>query len=67
MSNVIYLIMHSPNINVLSKGTIIKEDDRKVYIVLQDKEYIYIKEEKDIGTYYISDKLIHFPNKDGLK
>lgn len=60
MEKVIYLILHSPSLNVLSKGTIFKEDDKKVYIAINNKEYVYIKDEKDVGTYFISNKIISF-------
>ena len=48
-NKVIYIIFHSPSLNILSKGTVLKENMNKIYIQYQDKTYAYIKDEKDRG------------------
>lgn len=48
-NKVIYIIFHSPSLNILSKGTVFKENINKIYIQYQDKTYAYIKDEKDRG------------------
>ena len=48
-NKVIYIIFHSPSLNILSKGTVLKENMNKIYIQYQDKTYAYIKAEKDRG------------------
>ena len=44
-NKVIYIIFHSPSLNILSKGTALKENMNKIYIQYQDKTYAYIKDE----------------------
>ena len=48
-NKVIYIIFHSPSLNILSKGTVLKENMNKIYIQYQDKTYTYIKDKKDRG------------------
>lgn len=48
-NKVIYIIFHSPSLNILSKGTVLKENMNKIYIQYQDKTYAYIKDEEDRG------------------
>lgn len=48
-NKVIYIIFHSPSLNILSKGTVLKENMNKIYIQYQDKTYVYIKDKNDRG------------------
>lgn len=48
-NKVIYIIFHSPSLNILSKGTVLKENMNKIYIQYQDKTYAYIKDKNDRG------------------
>jgi len=47
--NVIYVIYHSPNVNILSKGRILKENKTKIYIEYNNKLYVYVKDKQDVG------------------
>ena len=54
MNNILYLILHSPSNTVLAKGTIIKQDNKKIFIDYNGKRYVYIKDGKDASVSYNS-------------
>lgn len=59
MNNILYLILHSPSNTVLTKGTIIKQDNKKIFIDYNGKQYVYIKDEKDVGKMLSNSNVIN--------
>ena len=59
MNNILYLILHSPANTVLAKGTIIKQDNKKIFIDYNGKQYVYIKDEKDVGKMLSNSNVIN--------
>jgi len=59
MNNILYLILHSPSNTVLEKGTIIKQDNKKIFIDYNGKQYVYIKDEKDVGKMLSNSNVIN--------
>ena len=59
MNNILYLILHSPSNTVLAKGTIIKQDNKKIFIDYNGKQYVYIKDEKDVRKMLCNSNMIN--------
>ena len=59
MNNILYLILHSPSNTVLAKGTIIKQDNKKIVIDYNGKQYVYIKDEKDVRKMLSNSNMIN--------
>lgn len=59
MNNILYLILHSPSNTVLAKGTIIKQDNKKIFIDYNGKQYVYIKDEKDVRKMLSNSNMIN--------